>query len=35
MIGNSQGETEIPLDCYLSWMSTPFFYLLVVLSAFA
>ena len=21
MIGNSQGETEIPLDCYLSWMS--------------
>jgi hypothetical protein len=21
MIGNSQGEAEIPLDCYLSWMS--------------
>jgi hypothetical protein len=21
MIGNSQGEAEIPLDCYLSWTS--------------
>jgi hypothetical protein len=22
MIGNGQGETEIPLDHYLSWMTT-------------
>jgi hypothetical protein len=22
MIGNGQGETEIPVDHYLSWMST-------------